>query len=292
MAVNHPTKKFGKKPPRYDKRTLRFSDYVIKLPPIPSGVNYSKLDWPAMGNAGRGAVGDCVMAAIGHEVEEWTTFGAGAPRYPSDQQVVDAYFQLTGGVDSGLVILDTLNVWRQQGFWNDKIDAYVALEPGNIDQAKAAIYLFGNVNIGMALPDTNTFGPWDDAAGSGPPDFGNGHCVTLVGYDSTGFYAVTWGDVIHMSWAWYEKYAGPLGQGEAYAILSKDWLNAKGLDPDGFDYLALSDDLAQITGSPPLPPVQPPPVNPPPRPTNWTLIIMASAIVIGIAVILKVLHVF
>src|ERR1051326_5210989 len=193
------SKRFGRKPTRHDTRTLRLRDYLpIDLPSPPPSVDHaSKVSaWDMDGND---KYGDCVMAALSHQILDWTTY-AGALRKPSEDQVVAAYLTLSPR-DEGLVLLDTLNLWRNSGFWSDKIDAYVSLDPGNIVQAKLAIQYFGSVNIGMALPDDHTFGPWDTV--QGPPNQSNGHCVALVGYDATGFFAVTWGEVLHMSFAWY-----------------------------------------------------------------------------------------
>lgn len=254
--------KFGRKPTRLDRRTLRFCDYLpSKLPTPPATIDHSSevAKWLMDGND---QYGDCVMACLAHQILDWTTY-AGSPRQPTEAQVVAEYLKLSPN-DDGLVILDTLNEWRQAGFWSDKIDAFVSLDAGDLTQAKLGIQYFGSINIGLALPDKNTFGPWD--AVQGAPDPNNGHCVALVGYDATGFFAVTWGSIIHMSWAFYQKYSGPGAQGEAYAILSRDWLNAQGLDVDGFDYPTLASDLNQITGSVAPPPPPPPPPQPPQPP--------------------------
>jgi hypothetical protein len=46
-----------------------------------------------------------------------------------------------------------------------------------------------------------------------------------------------------MTWAWFAKYCS-----EAYALVSKDWIEATGISPSGFDLAALEDDLKQVTG--------------------------------------------
>jgi hypothetical protein len=45
-----------------------------------------------------------------------------------------------------------------------------------------------------------------------------------------------------MTWAWFEKYCS-----EAYALISKDWIEASGLAPSGFDFAALESDLKLVT---------------------------------------------
>lgn len=54
---------------------------------------------------------------------------------------------------------------------------------------------------------------------------------------------ITWGQPKKMSWAWFVKYCS-----EAYALVSKDWLNASGISPSGFDLTALENDLTLVTG--------------------------------------------
>jgi hypothetical protein len=90
--------------------------------------------------------------------------------------------------------------------------------------------------------------------------------VILTGFDRAKqvFDAISWGTVMPMSYAWYERYAGTAAQGEAYGVLSHDWTS-----PEGFDFAALQLDLSEITGTAPHPPVPAPPPSPtpPPKPT-------------------------
>jgi len=46
-----------------------------------------------------------------------------------------------------------------------------------------------------------------------------------------------------MTWAWFEKYCS-----EAYALVSRDWLNAGAISPSGFDLITLENDLKMVTG--------------------------------------------
>ena len=95
---------------------------------------------------------------------------------------------------------------------------------------------------------------------SGPPNRNNGHAVILVGFDAQRriFQCVTWGELVEMSYDWYLAYVD-----EAYAILSSvDWLDDSGQNPEGFDLVALQQDLADITGAPPDPEPDPEPSGP------------------------------
>ena len=80
-------------------------------------------------------------------------------------------------------------------------------------------------------------GPVGDAA----PNPNNGHCIPAVAYDARNLYVVTWGALKSMSWQFYRVYAE-----EAYAVLSKDFVERSGRTIAGFDLATLEEDLAKI----------------------------------------------
>jgi hypothetical protein len=49
-----------------------------------------------------------------------------------------------------------------------------------------------------------------------------GHCIYLVDFDPDWIYAITWGRVQKLSYAWWAKYGD-----ESVAILSLDWINSR-----------------------------------------------------------------
>jgi len=53
---------------------------------------------------------------------------------------------------------------------------------------------------------------------------------------------ITWGQLKKMTWAWFEKYCD-----EAYAPVSKEWIEAQGVAPSGFDLATLEADLNLVT---------------------------------------------
>jgi hypothetical protein len=64
----------------------------------------------------------------------------------------------------------------------------------------------------------------------------------VVEYDQRGLTVVTWGQLLRMTWAFWEAYCD-----EAYAILSQDFLE-ENKTPDGFDLVALKADLKAVQG--------------------------------------------
>ena len=69
-----------------------------------------------------------------------------------------------------------------------------------------------------------------------------GHAVPVVASDPRRLAVVTWGQLLRMTWAFWEAYCD-----EAYAILSHDFLE-KNKTPDGFDLATLRADLKAVQG--------------------------------------------
>ncbi len=156
--IDHSRMKLGKTPAVHDPRTLQLANYLrpAVLPPPPPQADWSTkvASWPMMMN---NTIGDCTVAAAGHCIEEWTT-DVGDPVIVPDAtivavySVVSGYDPKTGQHDVGANELKVLNYWRQQGIGGHTIRAYAALEPGNLDHVRDAVFLFGNCYIGLAMP--------------------------------------------------------------------------------------------------------------------------------------------
>ena len=237
----------GKLPPRHDNRTLKLSTYTKALPPPPPVCLYtSKVpSWPMYGND---TLGDCVAAAAGHMVEQWN-YEAGKQFMPTQADIV-AFYENSGyapsdpSTDQGWDLLSALKVWRSAGVAGHKIGAFLALQPGNLDQLRQSVYLFGNAYIGVALPQTaEDQNLWSvvSAAGDGAPGSWGGHCVPVPAYSEL-VTCVTWGALLNMTPAFYQTYSD-----EAYAVLSQDWIEANKQAPNGFDMTQLQADLAEVT---------------------------------------------
>jgi hypothetical protein len=84
--------------------------------------------------------------------------------------------------------------------------------------------------------------PWTVVAGS---PIEGGHDIPFVGFDGTWIYVITWGKVQKMSVEFFVKYCT-----EAWAKLSLEFINGKGVSPEGFNLTQLQVDLAAITSVP------------------------------------------
>jgi hypothetical protein len=143
------------------------------------------------------------------------------------------------------VELDVLNAWRRNGLVGHQLAAFADPHPSNLEEVRQAISLFGGVYIGLALPITaQSQDIWDVGSPDDPdaePGSWGGHCVYVPKYDAYGFTCITWGAPKQMTLDFWNEYCD-----EAHALLSNDWLSAKG-SPGGFDVAQLKADLEQVT---------------------------------------------
>ena len=246
-------RKFGKKPPRFDPRTLRIEHYFTSaLPPAPSRVDWSRgfnINYGMMLND---TLGDCTEAKKGHAVQVWTLCNGRMVTVPDS--VVLAAYEADGGyvpgdpsTDNGEDMLTNLNDWRQSGFGGHELAAFAAINYASFASVAQSIYLFGLIDIGFNVPqsamDQNAAGQiWDVV----PNDGGivGGHDVVVPMYDATShtLTCITWGMRQPMTWAFFQNYVD-----ESYALLALDWFQRGGIDPSGFNLTALAADLAAVT---------------------------------------------
>jgi hypothetical protein len=245
--------KLGKHAPKFDRRTLMLDRYTKALPPPPPQAYY-QTKVSAWGMLMNDTLGDCVPAASGHMIEQWTTYTL-KPVPVTDEEILIAYEDIGGYVpgdpstDNGCNMLDALNYWRKTGIAGHKISVYagINLQGGElaVRNLKYSVSLFGNCYLGLALPisaqgqtgwHVDDSDPTSAQAGSW-----GGHCVPIVGYSPKSITVVTWGSILNMSWNFFQRYAD-----EAYCVLSQDWIETNGLAPSGFDFNALDADLKGI----------------------------------------------
>jgi hypothetical protein len=235
----------GKLPKKEDSRNLKFAKYLSgTLPAIPKQyIGYKILTkWGMMLND---KIGDCTIAGAGHLINAWTSGKTIPPDYIIQKVYSDisGYDPTTGNKDDGCVELDVLNYWHKTGINGDTIGAFAEVNIKKEADIKAALYLFNGLYIGVNLPSSAEYQfqkgePWKVVKGA---QIVGGHCIVLVAYDETYYYAVTWGDIVKIEKAWLKKYMD-----EAYAIISQDYIQG-GKTLQGYNIPALTTDMRLIS---------------------------------------------
>jgi len=231
--------KLGRKPPRLDRRTLRLARYMLPGLPAPK----PSIDWTSSvarwGDYGNNEYGDCTLAAAAHMQMAWSA-NASAESAPDPSCILSLYRQLSPQ-DQGLVELDVLNLWRQQGICGGKIAAFGAVNYRSLDEVKLGIEWFGGLYAGVILPmAAQNQEVWDIAANDG--GVWGAHAVPLLAYGLSDLLSITWGEVKRLTWAWLSMYTE-----ELWACISSDWLNSQGKTPEGLDIETLAGDLEKVT---------------------------------------------
>jgi hypothetical protein len=244
--------RFGKHPPKFDYRTLRFKSYLTpQLAPPPASSNvlprvYETLKttnaatlFPMDGND---TLGDCTIAALAHAETVYRGLIKGPAKIMPKQDAVKLYMHLTGGVDSGLNELDVLNYWQSNKVEGDKILAFVAIDVKNHTHVQQAIQLFGGVYLGFqvqqnCVQEFDQHQPWTPG-----PLTNDGHAVFAVAYDQNGLTVLTWGNTQQATWPWWDECVD-----EAYAILPPEAKDPK--FAPGFNIKQLMEDLNAVAGN-------------------------------------------
>jgi len=220
----HKIFKLGKAPAKKDPRNLRFAAVLNAAPTLPPAYDFDEkhpgIPTPMFAND---TLGCCVIAGRAHQTLRFEDIEQGSVLMITDKDVTKEYFKETGGVDSGLVVLDSLSVWRHSGWkigkHTYKIQAYAEVSRADHAQVRQAIFANVGVGIGVSLPlcaqkEMQTGQPWATTTGPGStPGSWGGHYVYISGYTPAGPVCVTWGQKQQITWKWLDKYCD-----EAYAI--------------------------------------------------------------------------
>ena len=236
-------RKLGRNPSDPDRlrRCLRIADYVNLeklLPQIPPESDWTQAvkEWGALGND---SYGDCVFAAKAHMIHSMSA-AKGRPDPIPEKDVVSLYLKYSPR-DTGYNIEESFRILRKTGMWGHKIWAYAAVDLNNHDLVRAAIYLFGGIDLGVNLPSGwRSARVWD--VGAGRPGSWGGHDIWVPQVKADSVVCVTWGDEQEMTLRGMDYYCD-----EAFVCISPDWLAPGGNAPNGFDLTTLRADFLAIT---------------------------------------------
>ena len=221
---SHKVFKLGKATAKRDGRNLMFAALLKPAPALPPAYDFD-LQHPGIPTPmfGNDTYGDCVIAGRAHQTLRFEDIEQGSVLMIADKDVLKEYMKETGGVDSGLVALDSLKQWRSRGWkvGTDKyqIQAFAEVNRSSHDEVRGAIVSDVGIGLGLQLPTSaqaqiQAGQPWDVTTGpDNKPGSWGGHYVYVSGYTPVGPVCVTWGRKQQMTWAWFDMYSD-----EAYAI--------------------------------------------------------------------------
>jgi hypothetical protein len=245
-------RKLGKRARRIDPRTFKLQKYLDSRLPLPP----PEVSWvasvPGFPMYLNDLLGDCVIAAEAHMINQWSWYASGVEYRVTDQDVLTAYERVGGYVpndpstDNGCDMLSALNDWRQNGIGGHKILGYAEVDPSNLTEVFQAIEIFGSLFTGIQLPLSAEYQPaWTVPDGgpvmNGSPGSWGGHAVAIDAASPKSRTCVTWGSRLKMSPNFFRDYVD-----ECYAVLSQDWIDTQGLSPSQFNLEQLQTDLASL----------------------------------------------
>ena len=248
--------KLGRLPNDPAQPRVKLAAHLNAASPPPEAVSWAGV--PQWGMLLNDSLGDCTCAGDGHIVEILSFYGQGTETVVTDAEALAAY-EAVGGynpsagppgdnpTDRGATVQAALSYLHDPGMAGVTVDAVAEVSVSDLGEMKTACAELGPLSAGVNLPaiaqQQFTDGqPWDVVADDGGIE--GGHCIVLCGYDQDFLYFVTWGKVQKATYAWWAKYGE-----EIWAVVSRDWVSAKGQDPEGVDLAGLGADWAAVTGN-------------------------------------------
>lgn len=240
------SRRLGKLPPKHMPGSLQLAAYLpAERISIPDTLD-NHMGISAWGMMANDRLGDCTCAAAGHMTQLWTAKNGHEAIIPDDEIIaaysaVSGYDPATGANDNGAVETEVLKYWMETGIGGHKLDSFAVIETRSRYQLKLAMYLFGDIYTGIALPQSaQEQDVWSVVHGAeGEPGSWGGHAVPSGKYDANGMEVITWGSTKRMTWAFQHRYMD-----EAYAPLSVDWVDeVSRMAPNGLLWDQLKADL-------------------------------------------------
>ena len=211
------------------------------LPKAPAKVAVPGVStWQMLGND---QYGDCGVAGLQHVFMADAATTGTSETFATDQQAVSYYLDYTQGQDNGVVLSAYLAHVRATGYFGHSVSAYAPIKVHDVPTLQFAVWAYDAAYCGIAVTqqmqaDFQAGQPWTLESLESPVV--GGHCIPIVGYDSTYLYAVTWGQVQPIAYsAWH--YISE----EAWGVMTGEL--AKG-DGHGVSIKALQADLQRLNG--------------------------------------------
>lgn len=260
--IPHDPARFAPRLEDYIRGALR----VKNLPPANGDIDRCTriTDWGMQGND---QWGDCVEAMMVHADVALNAY-AGHPVTYADDYAITLYSEITGfdpnagpsgnnPTDNGTDVQTALEYWKNTGLVDSsgtthKLAGYAKFSnPADEVLLAQVLNTFGCVCVGVSLQqdqeDQFANGePWNYVSGS---QFIGGHGITLQQRSVGGvgvLHYVTWGQVQRATRK-FQRYCAGGGNGEAWAVVTSDWLDANGDSLAGLNLDQLLSDLQYVS---------------------------------------------
>ncbi len=231
------------------------------LPSVPLGKDVDRLSqvpsWPMYAND---QLGCCTISAAAHQFGAWNVY-AGRPEVLfSDEEIVSAYSACGGYVpgqpetDQGCVMADVLAYLKSTGMTDTsgkvhKVAGYAAFgNPADEHLLGQVLDVFGSVYVGFEvqahmMDEFEAGQVWTWQRGD---EIVGGHCVPLQRREPAGsrhgiLDYITWAAGQHADFG-FQAHA----VGEAWAVVTQDWLEASGSTVEGLDLGQLLADMRYV----------------------------------------------
>lgn len=194
--------------------------------------------------------GDCVLAMISNAIQFFRHAAGLAPAPLNGKTAIAAYSEITGyrigdaNTDRGTDMGVAASWWRKTGMQDlsgarHTILASATFDPTNLTELEAVIKTFGVAGVGINFPsyamtEFDAHKAWSWHAG-GVND--GGHAILVPRPERV----YTWAEEIEATRTFLERQAD-----EAFAFISREFLNAKGTTPEGLDLAMLDAKLAAL----------------------------------------------
>lgn len=229
VTIDGQTYRFGCRRPTDPVVVAALSRYIdfaaLAAQPPPPSVDYGAKSQASMDRMYvNDRKGCCVVSGKFHAVGAWSGNDTDSQGVilGTDQEVESQYHAICGAGDNGCIITRVMDVFQRTGLTMNgvkrKIDGYAHVDFTNKLEVQTALYLFGGLCVGFAVPNA-----WVGAKRwrtSNADRIVGGHDVQLVGYDENGVKVSTWGSI--RDWDW-DAFTSKRWTGECWAMLGQDW---------------------------------------------------------------------
>jgi hypothetical protein len=210
--------KMGSVPSRVDARTVSYAAVYKALaiadprrvPKLHHDTRPRNARWDINGN---NRYGCCTFAGIVRIMQN-NAARRGQTIDITDEDVIKAYLDSTGGVDTGQMPINALNYMRAIGIKGHKVLAYARVGDRDLYERKSALTTFGSLYVAAGLParlDDDRDMRWEltpqekRTARDAPRSMG-GHAYPVFGFQNGEEFTVPWDQEVVEEAAWTEFY--------------------------------------------------------------------------------------